>query len=142
MNINFRLTTSHDVSAIFLIDTVATPERLLEITQWVKQNACFVLEANDEILAYGVLTHHFYSHGFIELLMVNNKYRRQGFGHILINKLKEQSKTDKIFTSTNQSNLATQKFLEKTGFVPSGYIDNLDDNDPELIYYYNRVKTI
>nr|ELR5264180.1 GNAT family N-acetyltransferase [Providencia rettgeri] len=64
------------------------------------------------------------------------------FGHILINKLKEQSKTDKIFTSTNQSNLATQKLLEKTGFVPSGYIDNLDDNDPELIYYYNRVKTI
>lgn len=47
-----------------------------------------------------------------------------------------QSKTQKIFTSTNQSNTATQQLLIKAGFIPSGYIENLDDNDPELIYCY------
>lgn len=68
--------------------------------------------------------------------MVNKNHRRQGLGLTLINKLKMQSKTPKIFTSTNQSNTATQQLLIKAGFIPSGYIENLDDNDPELIYCY------
>ncbi|MEQ5284572.1 GNAT family N-acetyltransferase [Providencia huaxiensis] len=77
-----------------------------------------------------------FAHSFIELLMVNRQYRRQGLGLTLINKLKMQSKSQKIFTSTNQSNTATQHLLIKAGFIPSGYIENLDDNDPELIYCY------
>ncbi|GAB1439428.1 hypothetical protein MASR2M36_22000 [Providencia sp.] len=68
--------------------------------------------------------------------MVNNQYRRQGLGLSLINQLKKQSKTQKVFTSTNQSNIATQQLLLKAGFIPSGNIENLDNNDPELIYCY------
>ncbi|MEY0014697.1 GNAT family N-acetyltransferase [Providencia rettgeri] len=136
MKTNFRAATLIDINAIFSIDTIATTERYEDITQWLEQEICYVLEANNEILAYGVLHYYFYSHAFIELLMVNKKHRRQGLGLTLINKLKMQSKTPKIFTSTNQSNTATQQLLIKTGFIPSGYIENLDDNDPELIYCY------
>ncbi|ENR5391775.1 TPA: GNAT family N-acetyltransferase [Providencia rettgeri] len=136
MKTNFRVATLIDINAIFSIDTIATTERYEDIIQWIEQGICYVLEANNEILAYGVLHYHFYSHAFIELLMINKNYRRQGLGLILINKLKMQSKTQKIFTSTNQSNTATQQLLIKAGFIPSGYIENLDDNDPELIYCY------
>ncbi|HHD7736792.1 MULTISPECIES: GNAT family N-acetyltransferase [Providencia] len=136
MKINFRVATLIDINAIFSIDTIATVERYENITQWIEQEICYVLEANNEILAYGVLHYYFYSHAFIELLMVNKNHRRQGLGLTLINKLKMQSKTPKIFTSTNQSNTATQQLLIKAGFIPSGYIENLDDNDPELIYCY------
>ncbi|EMG6527067.1 MULTISPECIES: GNAT family N-acetyltransferase [Providencia] len=136
MKTNFRAATLIDINAIFSIDTIATTERYEDITQWLEQEICYVLEANNEILAYGVLHYYFYSHAFIELLMVNKNHRRQGLGLTLINKLKMQSKTPKIFTSTNQSNTATQQLLIKTGFIPSGYIENLDDNDPELIYCY------
>lgn len=136
MKTNFRAATLIDINAIFSIDTIATTERYEDITQWLEQEICYVLEANNEILAYGVLHYYFYSHAFIELLMVNKNHRRQGIGLTLINKLKMQSKTPKIFTSTNQSNTATQQLLIKTGFIPSGYIENLDDNDPELIYCY------
>ncbi|HFF1655542.1 TPA: GNAT family N-acetyltransferase [Providencia rettgeri] len=68
--------------------------------------------------------------------MVNNQYRRQGLGLILINQLIKKSPTAKVFTSTNKSNTATQQLLIKTGFIPSGCIENIDDNDPELIYCY------
>ncbi|EMT6576447.1 MULTISPECIES: GNAT family N-acetyltransferase [Providencia] len=136
MKTNFRVATLIDINAIFSIDTIATTERYEDIIRWIEQGICYVLEANNEILAYGVLHYHFYSHAFIELLMINKNYRRQGLGLILINKLKMQSKTQKIFTSTNQSNTATQQLLIKAGFIPSGYIENLDDNDPELIYCY------
>ncbi|WP_336844392.1 GNAT family N-acetyltransferase [Providencia rettgeri] len=136
MKTNFRVATLIDINAIFSIDTIATTECYEDIIQWIEQGICYVLEANNEILAYGVLHYHFYSHAFIELLMINKNYRRQGLGLILINKLKMQSKTQKIFTSTNQSNTATQQLLIKAGFIPSGYIENLDDNDPELIYCY------
>ncbi|EPO5265237.1 GNAT family N-acetyltransferase [Providencia rettgeri] len=136
MKTNFRVATLIDINAIFSIDTIATTERYEDITQWLEQEICYVLEANNEILAYGVLHYYFYSHAFIELLMVNKNHRRQGLGLTLINKLKMQSKTPKIFISTNQSNTATQQLLIKAGFIPSGYIENLDDNDPELIYCY------
>lgn len=133
---NCRLATIDDIDNIYKIDTVVTDVRLNEITHWVKQNDCFILEKNQEILAYGVINTHFFGYGFIELLMVNNQYRRQGLGLILINQLIKKSPTAKVFTSTNKSNTATQQLLIKTGFIPSGCIENIDDNDPELIYCY------
>ncbi|MGG4610435.1 GNAT family N-acetyltransferase [Providencia sp. Me31A] len=132
----FRLATMVDIAKIYQIDSLGTKKRREEIEHWVEQKTCFVLEGNDKILAYGVINQQFFTHGFIELLMVNHQYRRQGLGLSLINQLKKQSKTQKVFTSTNQSNTATQQLLLKAGFIPSGYIENLDDNDPELIYCY------
>lgn len=133
---NFRLATINDINTVYKIDTVATDIRLNEIRDWVKQGHCFVLEENEEIFAYGVITPQFFAHGFIELLMVNDLYRRQGLGLLLIKQLIKRSPTTKVFTSTNQSNTATQQLFMKAGFIPSGSIENLDDNDPELIYCY------
>ncbi|QXX83712.1 GNAT family N-acetyltransferase [Providencia sp. R33] len=133
---NCRLATVDDINNIYRIDTVATDTRLSEITHWVKQDHCFVLEENEQIFAYGVITPQFFAHGFIELLMVNNLYRRQGLGLLLIKQLIKRSPTTKVFTSTNQSNTATQQLFVKAGFIPSGSIENLDDHDPELIYCY------
>ena len=42
--------------------------------------------------------------------------------------------TAKLFTSTNQSNVAARRLMAKAGFVPSGMIENLDEGDPELVY--------
>lgn len=133
---NFRLATINDINTVYKIDTVATDIRLNEIRDWVKQGHCFVLEEKEEIFAYGVITSQFFAHGFIELLMVNDLYRRQGLGLLLIKQLIKRSPTTKVFTSTNQSNTATQQLFMKAGFIPSGSIENLDDNDPELIYCY------
>ena len=42
---------------------------------------------------------------------------------------------DKLFTSTNQSNTQMQALCETLGYVKSGWVDNLDEGDPEIIYF-------
>jgi hypothetical protein len=47
--------------------------------------------------------------------------------------------TEKLFTSTNLSNLPMQGIMSKLGYRPSGVIENLDPGDPELIYFKRLV---
>ena len=69
------------------------------------------------------------------MLYIHPDYRRQGMGSKLIQHVESMCKTEKLFTSTNQSNLPMQGLLNKSGFVPSGFIDNLDEGDPEIVYF-------
>ena len=41
----------------------------------------------------------------------------------------------KLFTSTNESNTPMQRLCEQLGFVRSGRIENLDEGDPEIVYF-------
>jgi RimJ/RimL family protein N-acetyltransferase len=50
----------------------------------------------------------------------------------------EISPTEKLFSSTNQSNDAMHKVYEANGFTKSGLIDNLDEGDPEIIYFIEK----
>lgn len=134
---NFRIANQSDIQALCSIDSVNSSERNQEIMQWVTQDSCYLIEISDNIVAYGVFHSHFFGQNFIELLMVGQQYRRQGLGLALIENFKQLRKTPKLFTSTNQSNVSTQKLLIQTGFIISGIIENLDENDPELIYFYN-----
>ncbi len=45
------------------------------------------------------------------------------------------SRGEKLFTSTNLSNLPMQALLAKLGYTLSGVIHNLDEGDPELVYF-------
>ncbi|KEK20758.1 hypothetical protein BAGA_29680 [Bacillus gaemokensis] len=42
---------------------------------------------------------------------------------------------DKIFSSTNKSNEKMQQVFYSLNYINSGYIDNLDDGDPEIIFF-------
>ncbi|MHC8315013.1 hypothetical protein [Pseudomonas sp. LB3P31] len=48
--------------------------------------------------------------------------------------LESVSTADKIFTSTNVSNMPMRQLLEQLGYQPSGTVENLDPGDPELIF--------
>ncbi|MGF6256786.1 ribosomal protein S18 acetylase RimI-like enzyme [Ensifer sp. LBL] len=82
-----------------------------------------------------MLTHHFFGHAFIEMLMVGASWRQRGLGAALIAHFRSMSSGAKLFSSTNMSNRRMQDLLVKAGFRPSGYIDNLDENDPEIVFY-------
>jgi hypothetical protein len=49
-------------------------------------------------------------------------------------------KEQKVFTSTNESNKAMQALLSQLNYKRSGIIENLDEGDPELIYFKELVK--
>jgi len=69
------------------------------------------------------------------LLVIAPEYRRRGIATSLIRYIESICPTAKLFTSANQSNTIMQALCDRTGFVPSGVIDNLDADDPEVVYY-------
>ena len=88
-----------------------------------------------KVVAYAVLNYKFYDNGWIEMLYVHPQFRRQGIGSALIHYLVNECRTTKLFTSTNQSNFPMQRLLATLGFDRSGFIENLDEGDPELVYF-------
>jgi RimJ/RimL family protein N-acetyltransferase len=53
----------------------------------------------------------------------------------LIRFVEASATKSKLFTSTNASNVRMQAVYESLGFVRSGVIENLDENDPEIVYF-------
>lgn len=129
--------TEQDLAQLIALDTIAAQEqqRREAIGGWIEQNVCFVARYEGKIAGYGVLHYHFFGCGFIELLMVAPALRGQGIGSSLLAALQQQCRTEKLFTSVNASNTGMQALLLRQGFVLSGQVDNLDDDDPELFYF-------
>jgi GNAT superfamily N-acetyltransferase len=69
------------------------------------------------------------------MLYVHSKHRRRGVGMALIKHIESQCRTTKLFTSTNQSNLGMQSLLGKLEYELTGVIHNLDEGDPELVFF-------
>jgi ribosomal protein S18 acetylase RimI-like enzyme len=132
-----RPAVNNDHLPLCMIDTIAAgdPKRRADIAGWIEQGCCHLVEIEGEVAAYGVLTHHFFGHAFIEMLMVGTSWRRRGLGAALIAHFRSMSSGAKLFSSTNMSNHPMQDLLVKAGFRTSGYIDNLDENDPEIVFY-------
>ena len=125
-----------DVHALVGLDAYATAHasRRVFIYDAVIRQQCLVAADADVCAGYLVLTHNFFNHGFIALVVVSPLYQRQGVALRLLAAAEAACKTPKLFTSTNASNGASQALLMKAGFIPSGQIENLDDNDPKRVY--------
>ena len=105
------------------------------ITQTVKQHQGYVALQENRIVGFLLMHQHFFELPFIELLVVHPSFRRQGIGTALMQHLETISTPGKLFTSTNVSNERMQRLCERLGYVRSGIIENLDEDDPELFYF-------
>ena len=92
---------------------------------------CYVVQPGElpgnQACAYGVLHYYFFSHGFIDMIMVGADVRRQGYGVALVRHFQQLCTTSRLFGSTNASNQTMQKLLCGAGFRSSCYIDNPDE---------------
>ena len=138
---NIRPAITPDVESIIAFDHVAQsePSRVGFIEQSIKAGQCYVIECDERVVAYAVLEYSFYECGFISMLYVHPEFRRRGFGSKLMKYLERSCKTEKLFTSTNNSNKNMQALLENIGYQRSGIIENLDEGDPEIIYFKQPV---
>jgi ribosomal protein S18 acetylase RimI-like enzyme len=130
--------TSADYDAVRALDRmlVGVRDRAEALREWIARGECLVARVPDgDIAGFAVASCSFFAQPFIVLLVVNPKHRRQGVASALIQSVAARTTTPKLFTSTNQSNLAMQAVCESLGFVRSGLIENLDDDDPEIIYF-------
>ena len=135
---SIRQANEHDVQPICRFDHRAQTDdgtRRRFIAQAVAHGNCFVLTVVGRVVAYGVLEYSFFGCGFIALIYVAAQRRRKGYATMLVRHMESLCRTPKLFTSTNLSNLRMQALLAKLGYELSGVIHNLDEGDPELIYY-------
>jgi ribosomal protein S18 acetylase RimI-like enzyme len=132
-----RLAAPADLAGLRFIDPLlrADPDRAESVKQAVEQGRCSAAFDGDEVAGYVVLNDHFLGQAFVERLIVGPAYQRQGIGTLLLRAAERASGRQKLFTSCNRSNLPAQCLFEKCGFQRSGQIYNLDEGDPELVYY-------
>ena len=135
--ISIRPAVETDIEALCSLDLVARREneRREFIRREVASGNCFVAVMNETVVGYGVLNYTFHHNGCIDMLYVDSDHRRRGAGAALLKHMESLCETPKLFTSTNLSNLPMQSLLAKLDYVLSGVIHNLDEGDPEIVYF-------
>lgn len=135
--ISIRPAIEQDIEALCSLDLIAQRdnERREYIRRAVISGECFVALGDEKVIGYGVLSYTFFHLGCIDMLYIDVNFRRAGAGFSLLQHLESLCKTPKLFTSTNLSNLPMQSLLAKRGYILSGVIHNLDEGDPEIVYF-------
>ena len=135
--ISIRPAVENDIGALCSLDLIArqASERREYIRREVASGNCFVAVTGETVIGYGVLNYTFYCNGYIDMLYTHSEYRRRGAGEALLRHMESLCRTPKLFTSTNLSNLRMQSLLAKLEYKLTGVIHNLDEGDPELVYF-------
>jgi N-acetylglutamate synthase-like GNAT family acetyltransferase len=135
--IQVRFAHTADIPSLTTVDSLATVgsrrHHLLE--RAIENQQCLVAEFDSEVSGYAQFSRCFYDNMFLELVIIRANCRRKRIASALVKHVERITPTSKLFSSTNRSNRAAQEFLHHCGFVETGYIDNLDNNDPEIIYF-------
>lgn len=133
--LSIQVATERNIDEICSFDLIAqqSDNRKTFLRHSVAAKNCYIA-IDRQIVGYAVLEYAFYETGFVSMLYVHSDWRRHGVGSALMQHLESLCQTDKLFTSTNLSNLPMQSLLAKLGYKLSGVIHDLDEGDPELVY--------
>jgi ribosomal protein S18 acetylase RimI-like enzyme len=128
--------SSGDFEHICALDETvhAGPPRRRFIGEACAESRVSVARVDDAIRGFVISDESFFDQFMVRLLIVHPEFRRRGLATALMRAAELDCQTGKLFTSTNQSNIPMQRLCERLGFVRSGYIENLDEGDPEIIY--------
>jgi ribosomal protein S18 acetylase RimI-like enzyme len=131
-----RIAKNDDIPGIKAIDHLIErdPARACAIDAATGRGDCIVLEVKSRIAGYGIVKPDFFGHFLIEMVYLADNCRGQGYGLEMLATMQQKATTDRIFTSCNHSNTRMQHVLEREGWCYSGFINNLDPGDPEIIY--------
>ncbi len=128
--------TEDDLADILAIDRAHMNEdRSGLLVEAVRQRQALIAREGEHKLGYAIVTRHFYGYPFIDLIVVHPDARRRGVATALFAYIEKTQPGEKLFTSTNESNGTMQALLDKHGYIRSGWVDNLDEGDPELIFF-------
>lgn len=137
-----RRATLGDLDAVLALDRL-TPvghERSALLTSRVHSGEVLLVECDLRACAYAVVRpRSFFGRDFIELMAVAPRERRLGLGTLLLHFAVRGASSVRVFTSTNESNVAMTRLLEKERWLLSGRLEGIDEGDPELVYFTDRV---
>lgn len=136
MTFTVRIGQTADLRALVELDGYAQshPERAASISAGVANGECLLAEAEGEVVGFVMLNYSFFGFGFIPLTVVAASHRRRGVGLRLLSEAQLRCTSPKLFTSANSSNRAAQALFARAGFIRSGVVENLDQDDAEFIF--------
>lgn len=116
-------------------EVIGSDRRRGYIKKAIEDDKCIIVKNKSSIVGFLLFTTDFFDCSFISLIVVKPTERRKGYATSLLQYFLSVSPTKKIFSSTNQSNNKMQEVFKATGFIQSGFVENLDEGDPEIIYF-------
>lgn len=136
-DVSFRWASEADLSLLYACDSYSQnhESRRLQLRRMAQQKSCLLALAGGGPLGFAVLEYNFFGNGFVSLICVASEHQGKGVGLSLLLEVQRKCLTGKLFTSTNASNEPAQRLFTRAGFVRSGMIENLDEGDPEVIYF-------
>lgn len=146
--ITLRLATDGDKAYVVALDYALNGsehvllKREKKITKAISKSNCLIVLRDSLPVGFVLFDYRFFDQGWIELLIIEENERGKRIGKRTLELLCEHSKTNKVFTSTNKSNLQMQKALANAGFIFAGRLEGLDEGDPELFYYKEKVSNL
>ena len=128
--------TESDLDAVLEIERDGRPEggQVDFVASAITGGRCLVARDGATVTGFAILDRSLFGQPFMSLLKVRPADRRRGIGTALVQEAITATEGDRLFSSTNASNTAMRMLLGRLGFVSSGFIENLDPGDPELIY--------
>lgn len=137
---NVRHAEVTEIEEIVEIDceVIGDKSRKAYILQAIEEERCLVVSNENLISGFLIFDTHFFGWSFISLVIVSPTQRRKGCATALLQHFVEVAPTEKVFSSTNQSNEKMQIVFSVNGFVQSGIVENLDEGDSEIIYYKKK----
>jgi ribosomal protein S18 acetylase RimI-like enzyme len=128
--------TEDDLAAVLAVDAALMgTARVAALEKAVRERHAYLAREGWDVIGFAVVAPSFFEQYFIELVVVHPDHRRRGAATALIRHIERIVPAEKLFTSTNQSNAPMQALCERLGYVRSGWIENLDEGDPEIIYF-------
>ncbi|WP_261129801.1 GNAT family N-acetyltransferase [Bacillus sp. Marseille-Q3570] len=126
-----------DLEGVLEIDreVIGHSERSASLEKAIREGGCFIAKSDRGIAGFLIYDTSFFECSFISLVIVHPSERRKGVASRLIENFEQTTSTEKVFSSTNESNLPMAEVFSTLGYRKSGYIDNLDEGDPEIIYF-------
>lgn len=117
------------------IEVIGSDSRRKYIKKAIEEDRCITIKNEFTFVGFLIFDTHFFDCSFISLIIIKPNERRKGYATSLIEYFISISPTKKIFSSTNQSNKRMQEVFKSNGFKQSGFVENLDEGDTEIIYF-------
>jgi GNAT superfamily N-acetyltransferase len=131
---------SNNIDDLAKIDeeVIGSNSRREYIRKAIEEERCIIALNKNLIVGFLIFDTHFFDCSFISLIIVRPAERRKGYATSLIQYFIKISATKKVFSSTNKSNHRMLEVFKVNGFIESGFIENLDEDDPEIIYFRSK----
>ena len=134
---NVRHVESSDLAAVMALAAVVIgPERAGPfVRSHAERHHLMVVEEAGEVV--GVLAYRtdWFQCTFVSLVGVRDDVRRRGTARALFKMVEDISPSPRLFSSTEETNVAAIRMHIALGFTPSGHIDNLPQGYRELLFY-------